>query len=175
MWMRRARGVVSAALAMTTAMALCACGDSASSASSDGLSSASGPAASISAAAANPVTVSPLPGTEDASPATQISFLGASRHAGLKRERRRLASGAHSGRIEALLDRHGRELPALAPVSRRRAGDGARDGHDRDRRPGPDGEHDVHDRPPGGLSARRSSRTTPATRTRSSTTARRRR
>src|SRR5271166_1269919 len=32
--------------------------------------------ASVAAAAANPVTVSPLPGTLDASPATQISFLG---------------------------------------------------------------------------------------------------
>lgn len=31
----------------------------------------------VAAAAANPVTVSPLPGTLDASPATQISFLGA--------------------------------------------------------------------------------------------------
>jgi Arylsulfotransferase (ASST) len=30
----------------------------------------------VSAAAANPVTISPLPGTPDASPATQISFLG---------------------------------------------------------------------------------------------------
>ena len=34
------------------------------------------PTAAVSAAAANPVTVSPMPGTEDASPATQISFLG---------------------------------------------------------------------------------------------------
>src|SRR2546426_6996682 len=31
---------------------------------------------SVRAAAANPVTVSPLPGTRDASPASQISFLG---------------------------------------------------------------------------------------------------
>src|SRR6478609_2745883 len=32
--------------------------------------------ASVAAAARNPVTVSPLPGTPDASPSTQISFLG---------------------------------------------------------------------------------------------------
>jgi Arylsulfotransferase (ASST) len=35
------------------------------------------PEADVRAAAANPVTVSPLPGTVDASPQTQISFLGA--------------------------------------------------------------------------------------------------
>src|ERR1700730_11241159 len=34
------------------------------------------PEADVGAAAANPVTVSPLPGTVDASPQTQISFLG---------------------------------------------------------------------------------------------------
>ena len=35
--------------------------------------------AAVTAAAANPVSVSPLPGTPDASPATQISFLGGPR------------------------------------------------------------------------------------------------
>jgi len=69
MHVRRAAGGLSAALTM--AMVLCACGE-ASSASSN----APIPAADVSAAAANPVAVSPLPGTEDASPATQISFLG---------------------------------------------------------------------------------------------------
>ena len=34
--------------------------------------------ASLAVAAADPITISPLPGTEDASPATQISFLGPS-------------------------------------------------------------------------------------------------
>jgi hypothetical protein len=90
----RAGGGISAALTM--AMVLCACGDVASSASSDALI----PTADISAAAANPVTVSPLPGTEDASPATQISFLGA---AGTQVSDVRVVgsrSGVHSGRLE---------------------------------------------------------------------------
>src|ERR1700677_3377475 len=54
-----------------TSVLLCACGG-ASSANSAVLNVAS----DVSAAAANPVTVSPLPGTADASSATQISFLG---------------------------------------------------------------------------------------------------
>jgi hypothetical protein len=57
--------------ALLAASGLCACGG-ASPASSAALDSS----VAISAAAANPVTVSPLPGTADASPATQISFLG---------------------------------------------------------------------------------------------------
>jgi Arylsulfotransferase (ASST) len=54
----------------------------------------------IAAAAANAVTVSPLPGTPDASPSTQISFLGgpATRVADVSAVGSR--SGAHSGRIE---------------------------------------------------------------------------
>ncbi|HWX88574.1 MAG TPA: arylsulfotransferase family protein [Solirubrobacteraceae bacterium] len=53
--------------------ALCACGESgASSASTKGLT----PTADRAEAQANSVAVSPLPGTEDASPQTQISFLG---------------------------------------------------------------------------------------------------
>jgi hypothetical protein len=65
----RAAGVALALLA--SADAVCACGG-ASSASSGALYSES----SVAAAAADPVTVSPLPGTPDASPSTQISFLG---------------------------------------------------------------------------------------------------
>jgi hypothetical protein len=67
--MRRTTGAISVALTM--AIALCACGGT-SSASSGSLT----PTADVSAASANAVTVSPLPGTPDASPATQISFLG---------------------------------------------------------------------------------------------------
>jgi Arylsulfotransferase (ASST) len=55
----------------------------------------------ISAAAANTVTVSPLPGTPDASPATQVSFLGG---AGTQVSDVRVVgsrSGVHSGRLEA--------------------------------------------------------------------------
>ena len=57
--------------ALAASVLLCACGG-ASSATPAVLSDD----AAVTAAAANPVTVSPLPGTSDASPATQISFLG---------------------------------------------------------------------------------------------------
>jgi hypothetical protein len=57
--------------------------------------------ADVAAAAANAVTVSPLPGTPDASPAMQISFLGG---AGTQVADVRVVgsrSGVHSGRLEA--------------------------------------------------------------------------
>ncbi|HLW94364.1 MAG TPA: arylsulfotransferase family protein [Solirubrobacteraceae bacterium] len=57
--------------------------------------------ANVAAAAVNPVTVSPLPGTGDASPDTQISFLGT---AGTKVSDVKAVgslSGSHAGRIEA--------------------------------------------------------------------------
>lgn len=94
MRVRRTTGGATAAL--TTAMVLCACGG-ASSASSDALI----PTAYISAAAANPVAVSPQPGTRDASPATQISFLGASgtQVTGVHAVGSR--SGVHRGRVRA--------------------------------------------------------------------------
>ncbi len=57
--------------------------------------------ASVAAAAANPVTVSPLPGTPDASPATQVSFLGETGLRVLSVSARGSRSGAHTGRIEA--------------------------------------------------------------------------
>ncbi|HXA54447.1 MAG TPA: arylsulfotransferase family protein [Solirubrobacteraceae bacterium] len=56
--------------------------------------------AAVAAAAANPVVVSPLPGTPDASPATQISFLGG---AGTKVADVSVVgsrSGAHPGRLQ---------------------------------------------------------------------------
>jgi Arylsulfotransferase (ASST) len=57
--------------------------------------------ANTAAAATNPITVSPLPGTPDASPHTQISFLGPSGTtvSGVKVVGSR--SGSHDGRIEA--------------------------------------------------------------------------
>jgi len=69
--MRRLCHAMIALTAGAGALALGGCGGS----------SAAGPTvlldnAALSAAAANPVTVSPLPGTPDASPQTQISFLG---------------------------------------------------------------------------------------------------
>ena len=85
--------MVSAAL---LAAALCSCGGSATSASI-----ALGDQAAVAAAAANPVTVSPLPGTPDASPETQISFLGG---AGTQVASVRVVgsrSGVHGGRLEA--------------------------------------------------------------------------
>jgi hypothetical protein len=90
----RAAGALLAAASL--AAALCSCGGSATSASI-----ALGDQAAVAAAAANPVTVSPLPGTPDASPATQISFLGA---AGTQVANVRVVgsrSGVHSGRLEA--------------------------------------------------------------------------
>jgi Arylsulfotransferase (ASST) len=59
-----------------------------------------GDQAAVAAAAANPVTVSPLPGTPDASPTTQISFLGG---AGTQVADVRVVgsrSGVHSGHLE---------------------------------------------------------------------------
>jgi hypothetical protein len=100
--MMRASGAVAGALTM--AIALCACGGSSASSGAD-IPSASAdapiPATDISVAAANPVTVSPLPGTPDASPASQISFLGG---AGTQVSDVRVLgshSGSHSGRLEA--------------------------------------------------------------------------
>jgi hypothetical protein len=58
--------------ALALGIGLCSCGDAGSSAASDALA----PKAVLAEAQANAVAVSPLPGTEDASPATQISFLG---------------------------------------------------------------------------------------------------
>ncbi len=57
--------------------------------------------AAVAAAAANPVAVSPLPGTPDASPATQISFLGGpgTQVADVRVTGSR--SGAHTGRLQA--------------------------------------------------------------------------
>ncbi|HEY5343399.1 MAG TPA: arylsulfotransferase family protein [Solirubrobacteraceae bacterium] len=78
------------------AIGLCACGGT-SSASSGALT----PTADVSAASANAVTVSPLPGTPDASPATQISFLGG---AGTKVSDVHVTgsrSGVHGGRLKA--------------------------------------------------------------------------
>ena len=87
------RGIAAA----SSAVALCACGSS---------SPAAGPipktvrVANYAQAAVNPITVSPLPGTADASPATQISFLGG---AGTTVSTVRVvgsSSGSHSGKLE---------------------------------------------------------------------------
>ncbi len=110
-------------VALAVGVGLCACG-STSSASPAVLTAD----AAARAAAANPVAVSPEPGTPDASPSTQISFLGTSAHDGGGRARDGLAQRRARGRPARLLDRDRRELPAGAPVRRRRAGDGHRAG-----------------------------------------------
>ena len=58
---------------LATWAGLCACGESGSSSAA---TSRLTPTADRAEAQANPVAVSPQPGTEDASPATQVSFLG---------------------------------------------------------------------------------------------------
>jgi Arylsulfotransferase (ASST) len=91
---RRSTGVLLAALA--TVVTLCACGGT-SSATSDVFDADS----ALSAASPNAVTVSPLPGTPDASPATQISFLGGP---GTKVSDVHVSgsrSGAHGGSLRA--------------------------------------------------------------------------
>ncbi len=95
-----ARGALRlAATALAVALpaaALSSCGGAATSASV-----AIGDRAAVAAAASNAVTVSPLPGTPDASPDTQISFLGGAgtQVAGVRVVGSR--SGLHSGRLEA--------------------------------------------------------------------------
>ncbi len=89
-------GLLALLAAILLAAVLSSCGGSATSASV-----ALGDPAAIAAAAANAVTVSPLPGTPDASPYTQISFLG---EAGTKVANVRVVgsrSGTHAGRLEA--------------------------------------------------------------------------
>jgi hypothetical protein len=88
-------------VALVSVLGICACGG-ASQASSEVLHAEELHAeVAATAAAANPVTVSPLPDTEDASPKTQIAFLG--------RPGTRVAdvhvvgsrSGVHGGRLRA--------------------------------------------------------------------------
>jgi hypothetical protein len=70
------------ALLVTLAMGagLCACGSTSSASSANSSSAAADPpataAVSAHAGASSPIAVSPQPGTPDASPSTQISFLG---------------------------------------------------------------------------------------------------
>jgi hypothetical protein len=82
-------------LAALLAGALSSCGGSATSASI-----ALGDGASVAAAAANPVTVSPLPGTPDASPTTQVSFLGGAGTTVANVSVVGSRSGTHPGRLQ---------------------------------------------------------------------------
>jgi Arylsulfotransferase (ASST) len=91
--MIRAAALLAAA---SLAAPLAACGGAESSASV-----ALGDPSAIAAAAANAVTVSPLPGTPDASPATQISFLGGPGTTVKDVRVKGSRSGLHSGRLAA--------------------------------------------------------------------------
>jgi hypothetical protein len=73
------------------------------------------PASDASAAAANPVTVSPLPGTADASPTTQISFLGGPGTRVSDVSVVGSASGTHAGRLEAYSTGTGESFIPAAP------------------------------------------------------------
>jgi hypothetical protein len=87
-------GLIVVLLGGLLAGGLCACGGAGVPASA-----AFEDSAEVAAAAANAVTVSPLPGTPDASPSTQISFLGG---AGTQVANVRVVgsrSGVHSGRL----------------------------------------------------------------------------
>jgi hypothetical protein len=92
--MSRLRNVAPPIAMAACAVALLACG-SASSASID----ATGASAGTAHTAANPIAVSPQPGTPDASPSTQISFLGAAgtQVAGV------VVKGSHSGTHSGVL------------------------------------------------------------------------
>jgi EmrB/QacA subfamily drug resistance transporter len=85
----------------TFALLLSACGGSSASSPAAAVPSPLGVHASIAAASANPVTLSPLPGTADASPATQISFLGAPGTRVLSVAVSGSRSGSHAGRLQA--------------------------------------------------------------------------
>jgi Arylsulfotransferase (ASST) len=93
----RALTVLGALLAAALlAVALSSCGGSATSGSI-----ALGDEAAVAAATANPVTVSPLPGTPDASPTTQISFLGGAGTTVANVSVVGSRSGTHPGRLQA--------------------------------------------------------------------------
>jgi hypothetical protein len=93
---RRISRVVYTAATVAAALALAGCGE----APAANLPT-SVPAANTAAAAANAITVSPFPGTSDASPSTQISFLGGAGTTVSDVTVTGSRSGSHSGRLEA--------------------------------------------------------------------------
>ncbi len=82
-----------------SAVALIACGSTSS--ANPPSSAAAASAASAQIAAANPVAVSPQPGTPDASPTTQISFLGGAGTRVSSVSVKGSQSGSHSGVLRA--------------------------------------------------------------------------
>ena len=119
---RPAAACVAAAAAVSlAAITLGGCGSS-----SPGAPPTTVRVANFAAAAVNPVTVSPLPGTSDASPTTQISFLGGPGTTVSDVQVVRLQQRQPHGQARGLLDRDGREFPARQAVRGRRDGESQR-------------------------------------------------
>ncbi len=107
--MTRATGLLAA---LTAVVGLCACGSTAT------VSSATLTDTAARTASANPVAVSPEPGTPDASPATQISFLGTSATTVSDVRVKGSRSGTHAGVLRAYSTGTGESfLPAHAFVA----------------------------------------------------------
>ena len=73
--------------------------------------------ANTDAAAVNPVTVSPAPGTPDASPSTQISFLGGAGTTVSDVKVTGSRSGSHAGRLEAYSTGTGESFLPASPFT----------------------------------------------------------
>ncbi len=97
---------------LPTCAALCACGGTGSSRAA---ASALTPTADRAEAQANPVAVSPLPGTEDASPQTQISFLGEAGTTVADVSVVGSRSGNHAGKLERYSTGTGESFVPNAP------------------------------------------------------------
>jgi hypothetical protein len=91
------RGGTMALAAIALCAGLCACGDGGS---AGAVETNVTPKADLAEARANSVAVSPLPGTEDASPYTQISFLGEPGTTVADVSVAGSRSGEHSGKLE---------------------------------------------------------------------------
>jgi len=91
----RLRGVCSPLVVLGCALAVAACGSTSSSAESRAAEQ------DVALAGANPIAVSPEPGTPDASPRTQISFLGGNGTKVLAVTARGSRSGSHGGTLRA--------------------------------------------------------------------------
>jgi hypothetical protein len=103
------RPIVLGAIALTSAGAVAACGSTSSA------SQGPGGASPAHLAAANPVAVSPQPGTPDASARTQISFLGAAGTTVSVVHVVGSRSGAHSGVLRAYSTRTGESFVPSRP------------------------------------------------------------
>ena len=136
---RLTRRAPTAALLLTAALLPAAC------ASSSAQSTPQTPPLNKNAraAAANPVTVSPFPGTEDASPTTQISFLGSGALTISDVKVVGSRSGTHGGHLQAYSTGTGSSFLPTGAFTAGRTRDGV--GHRQRRR----GGHQLHDRPPG--------------------------